>query len=137
MTKSNVLSRYGHILVLFILPVVIAELFSGSTPVSRAEQLVLEMFFYGPAALLIREIVRRNRLGWFSILLFGIAFGVIEECILLQSVFNPHFLNNDMTLGRRWGVNWVWAEIIIVYHAVWSITVPIFFAELLFPAKKR
>ena len=41
-----------------------------------------------------------------------------------------------MTLGRRWGVNWVWAEIIIVYHAVWSITVPIFFAELLFPAKK-
>ena len=84
MTKSNVLSRYGHILVLFILPVVIAELFSGSTPVSRAEQLVLEMFFYGPAALLIREIVRRNRLGWFSILLFGIAFGVIEECILLQ-----------------------------------------------------
>jgi len=123
-------------LVLFSLSPIIAELLSGSTPASRAEQLIFESFFYGSAALLVREFVRRNMLGWFSIILLGFAFGIIEESLLLQSAFNPNFLNFDISFGRSWGVNWLWSEIIIINHAIWSITIPILFAELIFPDRR-
>ena len=125
---------YKAILTLFILSPVVAELLSGSTPVSRAWQIPIEAMMYGPGALLIREFVRRNRLNWFSVLLLGIAYGIIEEGLSTESLFNPHFLGNDMTFGSLWGVNWIWAEMIIIYHAVWSIVLPILFAELMFPS---
>jgi hypothetical protein len=136
MAKKNILTKIGPIAVLFILSPIIAELLSGSTPASRAEQLIFESVFYGSAALLIREFVRRYKLGWFSIILLGFAFGIIEEGLLLQSAFNPHFLNYDIAFGRLWGVNWVWSEIIICNHAIWSITMPVLFAELIFPVRK-
>lgn len=136
MEKKKLFMKIGPILVLFILPPIIAELLSGSTPVSRAEQLIFESIFYGSAALLIREFTRRYKLGWYSIILIGFAFGIIEECLLLQSAFNPHFLNFDISFGRLWGVNWAWSEIIITNHSIWSITIPILFAELIFPGRK-
>jgi hypothetical protein len=80
------------IITLFVLSPLIAELLGGATPISRAEQLPLEALFYGSGALLIREFVRRNNLGWSSILLSGIAFGIIEEGLSLQSLFNPDFM---------------------------------------------
>jgi hypothetical protein len=133
----KLLNKIGPILVLFVLSPVIAELFSGSTPVSRAEQLFFESLFYGSGALLIRELVRRFQLGWFSIILLGFAFGIIEEGLLLQSAFNPHFLNLDISFGRLVGVNWAWAEIITINHSIWSITIPVFFAELIFQNRKN
>jgi hypothetical protein len=136
MSIKNNLTKLGPILVLFILSPIIAELLFGSTPASRATQLILESIFYGSGALLVREFARRNKLGWISIIILGIAFGVIEECVSLQSAFNPKFLGLDLSFGRFWGVNWVWAEIIIGYHAVWSITIPILISELLFPQRK-
>jgi len=128
-------SNIKPILLLFILSPLIAELLFGSTPASRSFQLIFEAFFYGSAVLLIREFARRYNLGWTSIIVLGIAFGIIEECILLQSAFNPNFLGNDLTYGRALGVNWVWAEYIIGYHAIWSITIPILITELIFPGK--
>jgi hypothetical protein len=136
MQKKNLINRIKPIIVLFILSPIIAELLSGSTPVSRAEQLIFESVFYGSAALLIRELVRRYQLGWFSMILLGFAFGIVEECLLLQSAFNPHFLTYDITFGRLWGVNWAWAEIIITNHSIWSITMPVLFAEMIFPDRK-
>lgn len=136
MNKRNKFSGIGPIIVLFILSPVIAELLFGSTPASRAVQLIFESLFYGSGALLIREVARRNQLGWTSIILLGIAFGTLEECILLQSAFNPTFLGNDLSFGRAWGVNWVWTEYIIGYHAIWSITIPVLLTELIFPDRK-
>lgn len=132
---KNIFSNIKPILILFILSPLIAELLFGSTPASRSFQLIFEAFFYGSAVLLIREFARRNNLGWTSIIVLGIAFGIIEECLLLQSAFNPNFLGNDLSFGRALGVNWVWAEYIIGYHATWSITIPILITELIFPGK--
>ncbi|HZK94744.1 MAG TPA: hypothetical protein VFC67_11095 [Prolixibacteraceae bacterium] len=132
---KNSFSNIKPILSLFILSPLIAELLFGSTPASRSFQLIFETFFYGSGVLLIREIARRRGLGWISIILLGIAFGIIEECILLQTAFNPNFLGNDLTFGRAGGVNWVWAEYIIGYHAIWSITIPILITELIFHSK--
>jgi len=135
MAMKNSFSNIKPILSLFILSPLIAELLFGSTPASRSFQLIFETFFYGSGVLLIREIARRRGLGWISIILLGIAFGIIEECILLQTAFNPNFLGNDLTFGRAGGVNWVWAEYIIGYHAIWSITIPILITELIFHSK--
>ena len=137
MQKKDLYNKIGPVLILFILSPVIAEVFSGSTPASRIEQLIFESVFYGSAALLIREFARRYKLGWFSIILLGLAFGIFEEGLLLQSAFNQHFLNYDISFGRLWGVNWVWSEIIIINHAIWSITIPVIFTELIFPDRKN
>lgn len=136
MDKKNNQSNLIPVLVLYILSLLIAELLFGSTPASRSVQLIFESFLYGSGALLIREFARRYNLGWTSIILLGITFGIIEECLLLQSAFNPNFLSNDLSYGRTGGVNWVWAEYIIGYHAIWSIAIPILIAELIFPDKK-
>jgi len=136
MIKKNSFALIKPIVTLFILSPLIAELLFGSTPASRSSQLIFESLFYGSAVLLIRELVRRRSLGWISIIGLGIAFGVIEECLLLQSAFNPSFLGNDLTFGRSLGVNWVWAEYIIGYHAVWSIAIPILLTELIFSQKR-
>jgi hypothetical protein len=136
MIKKSSFALIKPTVTLFILSPIIAELLFGSTPASRSFQLIFESLFYGSAVLLIRELVRRHNLGWISIIGLGIAFGVIEECLLLQSVFNPSFLGNDLTFGRSLGVNWVWAEYIIGYHAIWSITIPILITELIFPQRR-
>ena len=136
MIKKDSFAHIKPTITLFILSPLIAELLVGSTPASRSFQLIFESLFYGSAVLLIRELVRRRNLGWISIIGLGIAFGVIEECLLLQSAFNPSFLGNDLTFGRSLGVNWVWAEYIIGYHAIWSITIPILITELIFPQRR-
>ena len=136
MDKTNRRSNLLPVLVLYVLSPLIAELLFGSTPASRSGQLIFESLLYGSGVLLIREFARRQQLGWTSIILAGIAFGIIEECILLQSAFNPNFLGNDLTFGRTVGVNWVWAQYIIGYHAIWSIAIPILIAELVFPVRK-
>jgi hypothetical protein len=136
MRIRNLFSTVAPALTLFLLSPIIAELLFGSTPVSRSNELIFESLYYGSGAVLIREVVRRYNLVWLSIIVLGIAFGIIVECVTLQSVFNPNFLGNNLAYGRMLGVNWVWGLCIIGYHAIWSISVPVLFAELLFPGKK-
>ena len=133
MNKISVFSNPGPVLVLFILSPVIAELLFGSTPVSRSYQLIMESLYYGSGAVLIREFARRHNMGWLSIITLGIGFGILEECLTLQSAFNPDFLGNNVSYGRSFGVNWVWGMCIVGYHSIWSISIPILFTELLFP----
>jgi hypothetical protein len=130
-------TNFKPAITLFFLTPIISELLFGSTPVSRSYTLIIESLLYGPAALLIREFARRRNLGWLSIIMLGFAFGILLECLLLQSVFNPLFLGFDLSLGRTFGVNWLWGETIITYHALWSITLPILITELIFPEMKN
>src|SRR6185437_15735582 len=54
-------------------------------------QLLLFTAFYGSAAVLIRELARRTGIGWPGILTLALAFGVLEEGVLTQSLFNPDY----------------------------------------------
>jgi hypothetical protein len=128
--------RHAPVLVLLLLAPFVAEVLGGSTPASMLAGFPLSVGLYGTGALLVREVARKRGLGWISILLFGAAFGVIEEGLVLQSMFNPHFLGLDLTYGRVLGVNWAWAESLVFYHALLSITVPILLTELLFPSRR-
>ena len=86
----------------------------------------------------MRETVRRRRLGAAWLLVLGLAYGLVEEGLVLQSLFNQHYPGLDFLgyYGHWLGVNWVWLEFIVPYHAVFSIAIPIAITELLFPDQR-
>jgi hypothetical protein len=131
------LRRLAPALVLFLLAPLVAEVIFGSTPVSNIGALLPSIPLYGGGALLIRELVHRRGGGWWRIALLGAAFAVVEEGLALQSMFDPALFGAG-GLGGRWlGVNWVWTQWTVGYHVIWSISVPILLAELLFPARRH
>src|SRR5262245_1046564 len=67
----------------------VAELLPGSAPITQPLLWPFLLLIYGPGALLIRESARRLDCGWGSILLLGTAYGLVEEGLALQSLFNP------------------------------------------------
>ena len=62
-------------------------------------------------------------------------YALIEEGLVMQTLFNPILFNIGALGGRALGVNWVYSEWVIGYHIVWSISIPILLTEMLFPAR--
>lgn len=95
--------------------------------------------WYGPAAVLIREVTRRTGRGWPTILLLGLAFGLVEEGLLTQSLFNPHYLGLDLiSYGHvGWlGTGLPWAVFVLTLHVVWSIATPVALVEASWPDRE-
>ena len=91
-------------------------------------QLVLFTAFYGSAAVLIRELARRAQLGWPGILVLTLAFGVIEEGVVTQSLFNPDYVGQHLLAYGF--IPWIgtagpWLVFVLTLHVVWSIGSPI------------
>jgi len=127
------------ILFLFVLSPAIGELLSGSSPplaFFNPLAFFLLCALYGSGALLVRDYARRWKKGWYSILLLGAAYGIIEEGIMVRSFFSPSWKDLGVLgiYGRWLGVNWVWAEWLTIYHSIFSITIPILLVELTHPA---
>jgi hypothetical protein len=57
---------------------------------------------------------------------------------MVRSFFSPTWKDLGIlgTYGRWLGTNWVWAEWLAIYHAIFSITIPIFLVELTCPQSK-
>lgn len=129
--------RILPVLVLLLLSPLIAEILLGATGITRVGLVLSDIGFYGTGTVLVRELVRQRKLGWWSLLLLGAAFGVLEEGVILQTVFNPTFygLGDLSVYGRVLGVNWVWAELIVIYHT-FTIASAIVLTELLFPSRR-
>jgi hypothetical protein len=125
-------NKFGRLLLLVFSSTIIAEVLSGSTTLSRIQFLPTQFLVYGSAAVLIREIPRRLNAGWPTIILLGLAFGLILEGLSLQSVFNPNFLTNNLAFGRSLGTNWVWTAYMPPFHAFFSICTPILLCEVIF-----
>lgn len=128
--------RYLPVLVLFALAPLVAEVLLGATTLSRIGGLLPVSLLYGGGAVLIRELARRRDAGWARIALLGAAYGIVEEGLALQSLFNPNLFNAGIVGGQAFGVNWVWSEWTVGYHVVWSIVIPILLSELLFPDRR-
>jgi hypothetical protein len=124
--------RFAPVFVLAVLSTWIGEVLFGATPLSRIGGLVLVAPLYGGGAVLIRELARRRGTGWWRIVLLAVAYGIIEEGLAIQSFFNPDLFNAGILGGRWLGVNWVWTQWTLGYDVLWSISVPILLAELLF-----
>ena len=102
---------------------------AGTVPLWQAGNLVFSIPIYGGGALLIREVVRRRRRGWPSIILLGAAYGVVEEGLALQSLFSPMLYGVADWGPQLLGINLTYVEVVIPLHAVWSATVPILLTE--------
>jgi hypothetical protein len=137
------LRRWAHpAVVLFFLSPVIAELLSGSAPpveFFNPVTFLLLTAFYGSGALLVRELTFRWNKGWPTVLLLGLAYGIVEEGLAVKSFFDPTWVDLGPlgTYGRWADVNWVWSVGLSFYHAVFSIAIPILLTYLLFPDWKE
>jgi hypothetical protein len=129
-------------LVLLFLSPVTAELLSGSAPPAEFFQpfsLLVMSALYGSGAILIRELVLRWRKGWPSTVLLGAAYGIVEEGLMVKSFFDPQWVDlGPLGVYGRWaGVNWVWSLGLTIFHAVWSISIPILLVTLMFPRRAK
>ncbi|MDN5763707.1 MAG: hypothetical protein L0H41_15500 [Microlunatus sp.] len=114
---------------------------SGPAPLDRQlVEMIMFTVFYGSGAVLIREIARRMGRGWPTILLLALAFGLIEEGVLDQTLFNPHYLGLDLLAYGyvpALGIGLPWTIFVLSLHVIFSIGAPIAVTEGLFPDPLR
>jgi hypothetical protein len=133
--------RILPILTLFFLSPVVGELISGSAPPTQwlsVPTWLLVVPLYGAGAVLVRELAVRRRAGWIAVLLLGAAYGILEEGIDVMSFFNAAWpdLGAAASYGRWMDVAWVWAVHLTVYHAAFSIAIPILLVHLIYPESR-
>jgi hypothetical protein len=125
--------RIAPALVLVFLAPFVGEVLLGNTPLRLIGAYLLVLPMYGFGALFIRELSRRTGRGWPTILILGVAYGVVEEGLADMSLFNPNFLGQHLlSYGNLFGIGWPWWFFVLTLHAVWSIGVSIALAEALF-----
>ncbi len=136
------MKRIPPALVLFFLAPVIGELLSGAAPPAEFFNpliLLILSALYGSGAILVREVALRWGKRWPTIFTLGLAYGILEEGIMVKSFFDPAWpdLGALGVYGRFAGVNWVWSLFLMVYHAVVSIAIPILLVELLYTERRE
>ena len=132
--------RAAPAIALFFLAPLVAEFLLGNLPVTFLGALVVLAPMYGGGALLIREFARRLGLGWPSIVTLGLAYGVIEEGVVTQSLFNPNYLGLrllDYGYVPSLGISVWWTVFVLSLHMIWSTSVPIALVESLTPDRRR
>jgi hypothetical protein len=98
-------------------------------------QLLINVGQYTAGALLIREAVLRWHKGWGTVLLLGLAYGITEEGLGDNTLFNSNHGADGIlgSFGRFAGVNWVWATGVLAFHVIYSIGLPILLLGLALP----
>jgi len=133
--------RIPPALFLFFLAPAIGELLSGSAPpveFFNPFMLLILPALYGSGAVLARELTLRWDKRWPTILTLGLAYGIIEEGLMIKSFFDPNWMDLGIlgTYGRVAGVNWVWSVSLTLYHATVSIAIPILLTEILYADRR-
>jgi hypothetical protein len=129
-------------LVLFVLAPVLGELVSAFlSPLEFLHplRLAITLVPYGCGAIVAREITVRQRKGFVSLVLLGLAFGLLFEGIVTRVLFNPNWggLGPLAGYGRAHGFSWVLAVGIVHFQAMISIVCPILIAEAQFPTRRH
>jgi hypothetical protein len=124
---------------LVLLAPLIAEVLPGATRLSAIFVFPLEVAIWGGGALLIREAVRRWRLGWLNMLLLAFALSIAEEFLIQQTSVAPMVLQifpGHPPFARAWNVNYVYFLWALFYEAVFVVFIPIVLAELIFRSRR-
>jgi hypothetical protein len=127
------------ITLLFVAPLV-AEYLLGDLPLKLLPALIVLAPAYGGGAVLIRETARRTGRGWPAMLMLGIAYALIGEGLVTQSLFNHDYLKMHMHLLDHayipaLGIGAWWTLFMLNLHTFWSMGVSIALVEALFPAE--
>lgn len=132
-------NRIAPAAILFFLAPLVAEFLLGNLAITMLPALIVLAPMYGGGALLIREVVRRTGRGWPGMIVLALAYAVLEEGIITQSLFNPGYLGEnllDYGFVPALGIALPWTLFVLTLHTVWSISVPIALAETLFPERR-
>ncbi|MFI5890257.1 hypothetical protein ACIA5D_09055 [Actinoplanes sp. NPDC051513] len=124
--------RVAPAIALFFLSPVVAEFLLGDFTLAQLPFLVALAPAYGGAAVLVREVTRRAGRGWVTMILLALAYGVLEEGLETQSLFNPDYLDAhllDHGFVPALGISIPWTLFVLTLHTVWSISVPIALVE--------
>jgi hypothetical protein len=124
--------RFWPAIGLFFLAPLVAEYLLGNLPITALFAVIGLAPLYGGGAVLIREFVRRRGWGYPSIVVLALAYGVLEEAVTTQSLFNPNYADLRLLdpghIGFL-GIGAPWTLFVLTLHTVWSITVPIILVE--------
>lgn len=134
-------NRYLGILFLLLFPPVFAEaIASTNTPwfsFFNPGVFIAYSLLYGVSALVIRELWVRDRINLITFVLYCVAFTGLNEGIIANTWFNPSALNfSTNELARFGGVNWHLVVNLILFHAVYSLFIPIMLSFIAFPKLK-
>lgn len=124
-------------LVLALLAPLCAEVSLGTVPLRMGWAWLVFAPIYAGGAVFLREILRRTGGGYANLLLLGVAYGLVEEGLALQSLTSPHLYGAAAWAPRLFGVNTAYTELNLVYHALFSVTIPVIIVEFLFAGHGR
>jgi hypothetical protein len=116
---------YGPFVAEFLLA---DQYLAGPPSFAQLGEFALFILLYGAGAVFIRELTRRTGRGWPTMVLLALAYGVVEEGLLTQSLFNPGYLNAhllDHGFIPALGIAAPWTVYVLTLHTVWSIGAPI------------
>lgn len=129
---GGIVRRVAPAIGLYFLAPLVAEFFLGDFDLPSLPLILALAPIYGGGALLIREVTRRTGRGWPTILLLALAYGVLEEGLLTQSLFNPDYAGHRLLDHGHVP----WAVFVLGLHTVWSIATPIALVEEMTPARR-
>jgi hypothetical protein len=145
MPRPPLLRRLAPVVGLLLLSPIAAEYLIGcgeiiSRPLELLAGLVILGPLYGTVAVLIHEVARRAGRGWPTILLLGLAFGLVQAGLIDQSLFNCSYgdipsLEEDLrpTFIPLLGVSVSQLLNFVVGHMIWSFAAPIAVVEAVVP----
>jgi len=130
---------YKPVFTLILIVPFLTELLSGNCPPSLFFQPIFFLFFlvvYGLAALIIREISVRWKLGIEGIFIIGLAYGIFNEGVCARTLLLSKTVPIAQAYGNydlAFGINFAWASLILPWHAFHSVLYPILLVSLIYP----
>ena len=132
--------RLGPAIGLFFLAPLVGEFLLGNLPVTWLWALLSLAPLYGGGAVIIRELARRAELGWPGLLVLALAFAVVEEAFVTQSLFRPEYAGLrllDFGYIPALGIGAWWTVFVLSLHTIWSMAVPIALVESMTSPPRR
>jgi hypothetical protein len=139
LTAPKGFRRVAPAFALFFVAPFVAEFLLGDFSIDAWWLLLIMAPLYGGGALVVREVVRRMGRGWPTMLLLAFAYGLVEEGIVIQTLFNPNYLGLhllDQAYVPALGIGVWWSSYVLTLHTAWSISVPIAIVEGMFADRR-
>lgn len=133
--------RWGPTLFLLVGSPLIAEVFvSHNSPLEGFLQPQTWFFMilsYGIPILFIREIWKRMGLSIVAVPIFGIAYGILNEGVIAQTLTQTagEPAGGFIGYGTVVGIHLTWVLYILTWHAIFSVLAPILLTQALFPSE--
>jgi len=116
----------------------IAEVLPGATRMSAIFVFPLEFIIWGGGALLVRALVRWQRLGWANLLLLAVALSLSEELLIHQTSLAPVIIQlKGVEYARVFGVNYVYLTWALLYEVIFVVFIPVALVELVFYERRE